>query len=151
MLPCQKTSSSWTRISSRGIEQTPLVTWQHLARCCVGRAGEHQPLVRSWEAGWCLGPLSPALPLRRRQRCCSQHGRRGAASRLCARAGLGSATVRSSLSPSPERQVGSVWPAVSRGDTHRGAGLCVMGSELLLPHGSCGVNHLSAPVSLLGR
>ena len=54
------------------------------------------------------------------------------------------------LPPSPAWQVGSVFPPVSWDDARHRAGLCVISSELLMSHGSCGVNNLSASVSHLG-
>lgn len=62
-------------------------------------------------------------------------GRRGQAAALC---------------PSPGWQVGAVFPAVPCDDTCCHAGLCVISSELLMSHGSCGGNSLSASVSHLG-
>lgn len=52
--------------------------------------------------------------------------------------------------PSCGWQVGSTFPAVFQDDMRCCAGLCVISSELLMSHGSCGVNNLSASVSHLG-
>lgn len=54
------------------------------------------------------------------------------------------------LPPSPGWQVGSAFPAVSWDDTRCRTGLCVISGELLMSHGSCGVNNLSASVNHLG-
>ncbi|EOA94348.1 hypothetical protein Anapl_15577 [Anas platyrhynchos] len=88
----------------------------------------------------------------KRQRCCLRNGRCAAGTRCHTSSHPGPLEQQAVMEAAPSCgwQVGSTFPAVFQDDMRCCAGLCVISSELLMSHGSCGVNNLSASVSHLG-